>query len=74
MKTFCQKSQLVARLRSSRVGRFLLREDGPTATEYAVMLAFVSMVCLGAIGAVGGTTEAKWRDISTKVSTAFNGG
>ena len=29
--------------------RFLISEDGPTAVEYAVMLALIVMVCLGAI-------------------------
>ena len=29
--------------------RFLHSEDGPTATEYAVMLALIIMVALGAI-------------------------
>ncbi len=33
--------------------RFLQREDGPTAVEYAVMLALIIVVCVTAIGAVG---------------------
>lgn len=37
----------------SRVGRFLKSEDGPTAVEYAVMLALIVIVCLTAIQAVG---------------------
>lgn len=40
---------------------FLVSEDGPTATEYAVMLALIAMVCLAAIGGLG-----------TKVSTLFS--
>jgi pilus assembly protein Flp/PilA len=32
---------------------FIKKEDGPTAVEYAVMLAVVVVVCIGAITAVG---------------------
>jgi len=31
------------------VKQFLVSEDGPTAVEYAVMLALIVVVCLGAI-------------------------
>jgi pilus assembly protein Flp/PilA len=33
--------------------RFLRAEDGPTAVEYAVMLALIVVVCVTAITAVG---------------------
>ena len=36
-----------------RCVRFLKQEDGPTAVEYAVMLALVIVVCLTAIGTLG---------------------
>jgi pilus assembly protein Flp/PilA len=32
---------------------FLKREDGPTAVEYAVMLALIIVVCIAAITLVG---------------------
>jgi pilus assembly protein Flp/PilA len=32
---------------------FLNREDGPTAVEYAVMLALIIVVCITAITALG---------------------
>jgi pilus assembly protein Flp/PilA len=35
------------------VVNFLRREDGPTAVEYAVMLALIIVVCIGAITALG---------------------
>ena len=35
------------------VKRFLVSEDGPTAVEYAVMLALIVIVCLTAIQAIG---------------------
>ena len=34
---------------AQKVQRFLVSEDGPTAVEYAVMLALIVIVCLGAI-------------------------
>jgi pilus assembly protein Flp/PilA len=37
--------------------RFLHEEDGPTAVEYAVMLALIILVCFGAIQAVGSATN-----------------
>ena len=33
--------------------RFINAEDGPTAVEYAVMLALIIVVCMTAITAVG---------------------
>ncbi|HEX4591340.1 MAG TPA: Flp family type IVb pilin [Gemmataceae bacterium] len=38
---------------SKSVVRFLKAEDGPTAVEYAVMLALIIVVCIGAITTLG---------------------
>ena len=35
------------------VVRFLKSEDGPTAVEYAVMLALIIVVCIAAITTLG---------------------
>ena len=35
------------------VVRFLKTEDGPTAVEYAVMLALIIVVCIASITALG---------------------
>jgi pilus assembly protein Flp/PilA len=43
------------------VQRFLVSEDGPTAVEYAVMLALIVIVCLTAIQAVGTNAAAKFQ-------------
>jgi pilus assembly protein Flp/PilA len=42
--------------------RFLISEDGPTAVEYAIMLAMIVMVCLAAIQALGTNANAKFQD------------
>lgn len=38
---------------AKKVQHFLVSEDGPTAVEYAVMLALIVVVCLGTITAIG---------------------
>ena len=47
---------------------FLESEDGPTAVEYAVMLALIVIVCLTAIRAVGTEANARFTDISTQLA------
>jgi pilus assembly protein Flp/PilA len=36
---------------------FLQREDGPTAVEYAVMLAFIIAVCASSVAVLGSSTK-----------------
>ena len=36
-----------------KMHRFLVSEDGPTAVEYAVMLALIIVVCIGTITTLG---------------------
>ena len=38
---------------TKKMQRFLTSEDGPTAVEYAVMLALIIIVCLVAIQSLG---------------------
>ena len=42
--------------------RFLQSEDGPTAVEYAVLLALIITVCVSAIQTLGNNTSAKFND------------
>ena len=41
----------------SALVKFLKSEDGPTAVEYAVMLALIIVVCIGAITTLGLNTN-----------------
>ena len=41
-----------------RAVHFLKGEDGPTAVEYAVMLALIIVVCVVAITTIGSNTAA----------------
>ena len=47
--------------------RFLKKEDGPTAVEYAVMLALIIVVCLAAITAVGSNANNTFSFTSGKL-------
>jgi pilus assembly protein Flp/PilA len=47
---------------NEKIRRFLVSEDGPTAVEYAVMLALIVIVCLGAISALGTKTNSTFTD------------
>jgi pilus assembly protein Flp/PilA len=47
--------------------RFLHEEDGPTAVEYAVMLALIIVVCLTAITALGTNANNTFSYVGTKV-------
>lgn len=51
------------------VKKFLKSEDGPTAVEYAVMLALIVIVCLTAIRAVGTNASARFNDIANELTT-----
>jgi pilus assembly protein Flp/PilA len=42
---------------SRSVGNFLVNEDGPTAVEYAVMLALIIVVCISAITMLGSNSS-----------------
>jgi pilus assembly protein Flp/PilA len=49
---------------------FLRREDGPTAVEYAIMLAFIIVVCVSSVAVLGSNTSGNF----TKPTTAFRSG
>ncbi|MBC8116157.1 MAG: Flp family type IVb pilin [Candidatus Saccharimonas sp.] len=42
------------------VKNFLVSEDGPTAVEYAIMLALIVIVCIGAVQSIGTSANAKF--------------
>jgi pilus assembly protein Flp/PilA len=50
-----------------KVQRFLVSEDGPTAVEYAVMLALIIIVCLTAIQAIGTNANATFQSVAAKL-------
>jgi len=50
------------------VKRFLVSEDGPTAVEYAVMLALIVIVCLTAIQAIGTNANTTFGQVGTALA------
>jgi pilus assembly protein Flp/PilA len=47
--------------------RFLKAEDGPTAVEYAVMLALIIVVCIAAVTTLGSNSNNTFSYVGTKV-------
>ena len=52
---------------AKKMHRFLLAEDGPTAVEYAVMLALIIVVCLIAIGLLGQNAKTTFTNIANSL-------
>jgi pilus assembly protein Flp/PilA len=52
-----------------KVVRFLKAEDGPTAVEYAVMLALIIVVCIAAISALGSNASNTFSYVGNTVNT-----
>ena len=53
------------KLFAKKVHRFLVSEDGPTAVEYAVMLALIIVVCLTAITSIGQQANGTFQAVAT---------
>ena len=51
----------------NRFGTFLKSEDGPTATEYAVMLALIIGVAIASIAAFGSKVSGLFSTIESNV-------
>jgi pilus assembly protein Flp/PilA len=49
--------------------RFIANEDGPTAVEYAVMLALIIVVCITAITALGSNANNTFSYVGTQVGS-----
>jgi pilus assembly protein Flp/PilA len=52
---------------AQRLVRFLKAEDGPTAVEYAVMLALIIVVCITAITTLGSNTNNSFSYVAVQV-------
>jgi pilus assembly protein Flp/PilA len=49
--------------------KFLKSEDGPTAVEYAVMLALIIVVCIGAITTLGSNANTTFTSVGSAITT-----
>lgn len=50
-----------------RAKEFLSREDGPTAVEYAVMLALIIVVCITTLGTLGTNANQTFSKTSSRL-------
>ncbi len=58
----------------TKVQKFMKSEDGPTAVEYAIMLALIVIVCLTAIQAVGTAANSAFQNVTTQMNATGVGG
>ncbi len=49
----------------------LVEEDGPTAVEYAVMLAVIILACIGAVLSTGDVQQSMFQDTSDSMNDAM---
>ncbi|TWU23155.1 Flp/Fap pilin component [Novipirellula galeiformis] len=53
---------------ATSIVNFLKEEDGPTAVEYAVMLALIIVVCLVSVGSIGTAANTKFDAVGKAIS------
>jgi pilus assembly protein Flp/PilA len=53
-----------------KIRQFLVSEDGPTAVEYAVMLALIIIVCLTAISAIGTNASTTFNNVAQSIGAS----
>jgi pilus assembly protein Flp/PilA len=54
----------------ANIREFLEKEDGPTAVEYAVMLALIIIVCLAAITTIGTNASRTFSKVGSAISSS----
>ncbi len=52
---------------ATKLRRFLVSEDGPTAVEYAVMLSLIICVCIAGITVVGTNANSAFSKIANSL-------
>src|SRR5947209_1052487 len=65
----CERASMLTRLNASLV-KFLREEDGPTAVEYAVMLALIIVVCITAITTLGSNASQSFSYVGSQLKPA----
>ena len=55
-----------------KIDRFLRDESGPTAVEYAVMLALIIGAAIGSVTLFGQSAAGVWEGNSVDVGSALN--
>ena len=57
----------------NRVRDFLRSQDGPTAVEYAVMLALIVILCIGTITALGTSVKGAFANVNAELAKVPGG-
>jgi pilus assembly protein Flp/PilA len=52
---------------------FLKKEDGPTAVEYAVMLALIIVVCIAAVTTLGSNANSTFSFVGSSIKPPATG-
>ena len=52
----------------SKCRRFLVSEDGPTAVEYAVMLALILVACITIVTSLGTSVSGTFSTVNNSMS------
>ena len=53
-----------------RVKKFLVSEDGPTAVEYAVMLALILVACIAIVRSLGQSVSGTFSTVNDSMATS----
>ncbi|REK10807.1 MAG: Flp family type IVb pilin [Planctomycetota bacterium] len=53
----------------TKIRHFIVSEDGPTAVEYAVMLALIIIVCLTAINSLGSNANTTFNNVANSIGS-----
>ena len=61
------QAEFLMRSLTKNVVEFLKKEDGPTAVEYAVMLALIVVVCIAAITTLGQNANSTFSFVSSSI-------
>lgn len=64
------KGTICMRAWTKSLVRFLQAEDGPTAVEYAVMLALIIVVCITAITSLGANANKTFSNVALNTAVS----
>jgi pilus assembly protein Flp/PilA len=53
---------------ATSIRRFLVSEEGPTAVEYAIMLALIILACFVAIQSLGSVANSTFTNVGANMS------
>src|SRR5205807_1835117 len=65
-----RKGNLVMQRLLGTVVNFLRAEEGPTAVEYAVMLALIIVVCISAITLLGNNAKTTFTSVGSTIGAS----